>query len=105
MSRESTAALTVAPKEFTNPSPPEKRRTTIDIDEVHRPYLAAAVLRFNATNSGVSAEMSEQITLFDDGSSPIVALTASFLDCLYREKIYSDTLALRRALISGVLGR
>ena len=49
--------------------------------------------------------MSKQITLSDDGTSPVATLIANFHHCLYREKIYSETLPLRRALISSVLGR
>jgi len=77
----------------------------IDIDEAHRPYLAATILRFNAMNALARVESSTQITLFDDGSSPIDVLISDFQHCLYREKIYTETLPLRRALISGVLGR
>ncbi|MGR9257774.1 hypothetical protein [Rhizobium leguminosarum] len=77
----------------------------IDVDEAHRPYLTAAILRFNAANAAARVEASKQITLSDDGTSPINTLIANFHHFLYREKIYSETLPLRRALISGVLGR
>jgi hypothetical protein len=82
-----------------------ERRTLIDVDEAHRPYLAAAVLRFNAANAVARVEVSKQLTLSDDGTSPVDTLIANFHHCLYREKIYSETLPLRRALISSVLGR
>jgi hypothetical protein len=82
-----------------------ERRTLIDVDEAHRPYLAAAVLRFNAANAVARVEVSKQLTLSDDGTSPVDTLIANLYHCLYREKIYSETLPLRRALISSVLGR
>lgn len=81
------------------------RCTIIEIDEVHRSYLAAAIVRFNAQHPGTSVTVSDQITVFDDGASLVDALVADFHHCLYREKIYTETLPLRRALISGVLGR
>ncbi|OWV98101.1 hypothetical protein ATY81_27285 [Rhizobium sp. R72] len=91
--------------EFSTPIQRYERRTLIDIDEAHRPYLAAAILRFNAMNAVAKVELSTQITLFDDGSSLIDVLISDFQHCLYRGKIYTETLPLRRALISGVLGR
>ncbi|MBB4420788.1 hypothetical protein GGE20_005779 [Rhizobium leguminosarum] len=91
--------------EFSTPTQRYERRTLIEFDEAHRPYLAAAILRFNAANAVARVEVSKQITLSDDGTSPIDELIANFHHCLYREKIYSETLPLRRALIKGVLGR
>lgn len=81
------------------------RCSVIEIDEVHRPYLADAILRFNGLHAGTRVDLSEKITLFDDGTSSIDALIADFHHCLYREKVYAETLPLRRALINGVLGR
>lgn len=101
-------SITIYPMESTEsgkPMPIYERCTLIDIDEAHRAYLAAAILRFNAMNTVARVELTTQITLFDDGSSPIDALISDFQHCLYREKIYAETLPLRRALISGVLGR
>lgn len=81
------------------------RCTIIEIDAAHHPYLAAAIIRFNALHAGVRVTHSDEITLSDDGTASVDALLADFQHCLYREKIYAETLPLRRALISGVLGR
>jgi len=83
----------------------QRRCTIIEIDAAHRPYLAAATIRFSALHAGVRVTQSKEITLFDDGTASVGALIADFQLCLYREKIYAETLPLRRALISGVLGR
>lgn len=96
--------MTMESTELSTPSQ-QCRCTVIEIDEVHRCYLAAAIIRFNALHAGTSVTVSDQITLFDDGTSLVDALIADFYHCLYREKVYSETLPLRRALISGVLGR
>lgn len=92
------------PKELGTPSQ-QSRCTIIEIDEAHRPYLAAAASRFNALHAGVGVNVSDEITLFDGGTASVDALIADFHHCLYREKVYTETLPLRRALISGVLGR
>lgn len=96
--------MAMEPTELSTPSQ-QCRCTVIEIDEVHRSYLAAAIIRFNVLHAGTSVTVSEQITLSDDGSSSLDALIADFHHCLYREKVYTETLPLRRALISGVLGR
>lgn len=96
--------MAMEPTELSTPSQ-QCRCTVFEIDEVHRSYLAAAIIRFNALHPGTSVTASDQITLFDDGSSLLDALIADFHHCLYREKVYTETLPLRRALISGVLGR
>lgn len=96
--------MAMKPTELSTPSQ-QGRCTIIEIDEVHRLNLAAATLRFNGLHAGTSIIVSDEIKLFDDGTAPLDVLIADFHHCLYREKVYSETLSLRRALISGVLGR
>ena len=96
--------MAMEPTELNGPNQ-QVRCTIIEIDEAHRSYLAAAIIRFKALHAGTSVTMSDQITLLDDGTCCVDALIADFHHCLYREKIYTETLPLRRALISGVLGR
>ncbi|AYG64060.1 hypothetical protein CCGE525_35185 (plasmid) [Rhizobium jaguaris] len=70
-----------------------------------RPYLAAAIVRFTALHAGIEIEVSQTVSLLDDGIAPVDLLVQEFRHCLYREKIYAETLPLRRALVDGVLGR
>ncbi|MBY5401043.1 hypothetical protein [Rhizobium leguminosarum] len=70
------------------------------------PYVADATVRFRYLNPGVDVTIS--------GAAAVVAgsevvnvkdLEQQFMFCLYRQKIYSETLPLRHALLAGVTGR
>jgi len=70
------------------------------------PYVADAVVRFRYLNPGMDVMIS--------GATAVIAgkevvdirgLEQQFMFCLYRQKIYSETLPLRRTLLAGVTGQ
>ncbi|QKK18879.1 hypothetical protein [Rhizobium indicum] len=70
------------------------------------PYVADATVRFRYLNPGIGVTIS--------GATAVVAgsevvnvkdLEQQFMFCLYRQKIYSETLPLRHTLLAGVTGR
>ncbi|MGV1951063.1 hypothetical protein ACQZ44_09560 [Agrobacterium vitis] len=79
--------------------------TIIDINESYQPYVAGAVIRFNALHPDANVTHFDTVMLSSSDASSAGALITDFYHCLYREKIYADTLHLRQALINGVLGR
>ncbi|WP_245464029.1 hypothetical protein [Rhizobium sp. NXC24] len=95
----------VKPQNSRTLSPKKTRRSAIELDPTFRPYLAVAIVRFSALHPGTEIEISQTISLLDDGAASVDLLVREFHHCLYREKIYAETLPLRRALLDGVLGR
>lgn len=95
----------VKPQNSHTSSPEKTRRSAIELDPTFRPYLAVAIVRFSASHPDTEIEISQTISLLDNGAAPSDLLVREFHHCLYREKIYAETLPLRRALVDGVLGR
>ncbi len=77
----------------------------IEIPQQFLPYLADTIIRFKYLRPDVELETGEGFVLL---SGAHVSLSASiereFLFCLYRQKVYAETLPLRSALIAGVTG-
>ncbi|MGM5056032.1 hypothetical protein ACD589_15290 [Rhizobium sp. 814_E9_N1_1] len=70
------------------------------------PYVAEATVRFRYLNPGIGVTISGD-TAVVAGSEVVNVkdLEQQFMFCLYRQKIYSETLPLRYALLAGVTGR
>ncbi|MDK1376480.1 MULTISPECIES: hypothetical protein [unclassified Sinorhizobium] len=76
----------------------------LTIEPELRPWLADAAARFRYLHPNVHLSMSEQsVTLVTSGDQ-MAAVVQDFMFCLYRQKIYSETLPLRTMLIEGVTG-
>ncbi|TDW31877.1 hypothetical protein EV128_108204 [Rhizobium azibense] len=70
------------------------------------PHVAEATVRFRYLIPGSNVAIAGDIVTID-GETGVSAeqLEQQFLYCLYRQKIYSETLPLRRTLLAGVTGR
>lgn len=70
------------------------------------PYLADAVVRFRYLYPGVNVTIDgAAVVASGDGLVSASEIEQQFMFCLYRQKIYVETLPLRRTLIAGVVGR
>ncbi|MGF9566650.1 hypothetical protein AAIH70_24365 [Neorhizobium sp. BT27B] len=80
--------------------------TRIEFPREFVPYLPDAVVRFRYLNPRIQMETGEAfVVLSSDGDEPKPHdLERQFLFCLYRQKVYAETLALRTTLIAGVTG-
>ncbi|MBX5157688.1 hypothetical protein HJB89_11200 [Rhizobium sp. NZLR8] len=70
------------------------------------PYVADATVRFRYLNPGIDVTIGGTTVVV--GGNELVNvkdLEQQFMFCLYRQKIYSETLPLRHALLAGVTGR
>lgn len=83
------------------------RTITIPVDASYSIYVANASARFGYLRPNVKLEAHEQCVVIQLAASDdeIAAVTQDFRFCLYREKIYRETLPLRQTLIQGVMGR
>jgi hypothetical protein len=70
------------------------------------PYVADATVRFRYLYPGVDLTIQGTTAVFaGDEIANIRDLEQQFMFCLYRQKIYSETLPLRRTLLAGVTGK
>ena len=70
------------------------------------PYLADAVVRFRYLYPAVNVTIDGAVVIASgDGLVSASEIEQQFMFCLYRQKIYVETLPLRRTLIAGVVGR
>ena len=85
----------------------DMRTITIPIDAAFEIYLANTVARFGYLRPEVKLEAHEKCVVIKLAASDdeIATVTQDFRFCLYREKIYRETLPLRQTLIQGVMGR
>lgn len=83
------------------------RVITIPVDASFEPYLPNASARFAYLRPDVRLEAQEKCVVIKLAASDdeIATVTQDFRFCLYREKIYRETLPLRQTLIQGVMGR
>lgn len=81
----------------------EYERTLI-IETELCPWLADAAARFQYLYPDVRLRISEQSVTLVTSHDQLAALVQDFMFCLYRQKIYSETLPLRTMLIEGVTG-
>ena len=80
--------------------------TRIEFPSEFVPHLPDAVVRFRYLHPGIQLETGESFVLLSsDGDEPMSHdLERQFLFCLYRQKVYAETLPLRTTLIAGVTG-
>ncbi|WP_334543846.1 hypothetical protein [Rhizobium leguminosarum] len=70
------------------------------------PYVADATVRFRYLNPGIDVTISGATAVIAGNQAVNIRdLEQQFMFCLYRQKIYSETLPLRRTLLAGVTGR
>jgi hypothetical protein len=68
------------------------------------PWLPDASARFGYLHPGVVLNIKGSLVEFAGQGADAPTLLQDFLFCLYRQKIYSETLIHRRMLIEGVTG-
>ncbi|MFK0332712.1 hypothetical protein ACIQUB_16435 [Rhizobium sp. NPDC090275] len=77
----------------------------IEIPPQFLPYLSDTIVRFRYLQPDIELEMGKGFVLLSKADAPPASgLDRDFLFCLYRQKIYAETLPLRSALIAGVTG-
>lgn len=78
--------------------------TRITIDEHLRPWLSDAVLRFRYLYPQIELHTDGNTIGFRGEAADDPGVTRDFLFCIYRQKIFAETLPLRKMLIEGVTG-
>ncbi|MEY9162662.1 hypothetical protein ABIE78_000781 [Sinorhizobium fredii] len=82
-----------------------KHRCDVAVGPAFRAHISDAIHRFSYLHPSVEIEVGpEVISLFAD-SRHVGDLVRDLHFALYRQKIYAETLPLRKALIEGVMGR
>lgn len=80
-------------------------KITLPVDVLFEPHLASALVRFGYLRPVVQVEAQPgQVTItlpHNNGELSMVAQDFQF--CLYREKIYHETLSLRQTIIKGLM--
>ena len=76
----------------------------VTVDEPFRPFVATALARLRYLHPHAEFDLCEGgvLVTVTGGAAPTIARDVSFI--LYREKIYAETLPLRRALLRLPLG-
>ncbi|MDW9542662.1 hypothetical protein GOA55_10525 [Sinorhizobium meliloti] len=71
-----------------------------------RAHISDAINRFSYLHPSIEVEVGpEVISLFADSRHDVGELVRDLQFALYRQKIYAETLPLRKTLIEGVMGR
>lgn len=84
----------------------ERRRYRMTVGPEFRAYVDDAMSRFSYLHPSVEIEVgAEAVTLVVDANADLADLARDFQFALYRQKIYAETLPLRKTLIEGVMGR
>ncbi len=78
--------------------------TSIAIDEHLRPWLSDATLRFRYLYPQIELHVDGDTVNFRGQGAGDPSITGEFLFCIYRQKIFAETLSLRKMLIEGVTG-
>ncbi|RVK59280.1 hypothetical protein CN155_08230 [Sinorhizobium meliloti] len=69
-------------------------------------HISDAINRFSYLHPSIEIEIGpEVISLFAESTDDVGDLARDLQFALYRQKIYAETLALRKTLIEGVMGR
>lgn len=84
---------------------PEKHRYSVTVGPEFRAYVNDAVSRFSYLHPSVEIELGADVTFVTDDNIDLTELVRDFHFTLCRQKIYAETLPLRRTLIEGVMGR
>jgi hypothetical protein len=80
---------------------------TVDVDPQFWAFIPAALLRLGSQHSGLAFQSVREGAIRVQGESETgeTVIAKSVEHCIYREKIYSETLTMRRALVSAVTRR
>jgi hypothetical protein len=70
----------------------------VSIPSAFLPYVDAAVLRFSYLNPALLVEQGVSTVTLSDDCTDTAALKRDFLHLVYRERIYAETLELRKEL-------
>lgn len=82
-----------------------RRCCRVTVGPEFRAYVNDAVGRFAYLYPSVEIEIGEGLILVTDADIDLAELARDFHFTLCRQKIYAETLPLRRALIEGVMRR
>lgn len=80
----------------------------VSVPDLLKPFVGPALVRLRYLHPEVRFECFEEeggVTIEADPASDIDALRAEVCYAIYREKIYAETLPLRRTLLEAVMGR
>jgi hypothetical protein len=81
-------------------------RTVIPVSPIFRPYVDAAVLRFTYLFPDIGIEVGEDsITATHSPKQDRVSVRRELTHSLYREKIYHETLSMRRDMVATLTRR
>lgn len=84
----------------------ERHRHSVTVGPEFRVYINDAMSRFSYLHPSVEIEIGARaVTLVVDADADLADLVRDFQFTLYRQKIYAETLPLRKALIECVMGR
>lgn len=84
---------------------PGKHRCSVTVGPEFRAYINDAISRFSYLHPCVEIEVGADVTLVTNANIDLTELVRDFHFTLCRQKIYAETLPLRRTLIEGVMGR
>ncbi|WFU50732.1 hypothetical protein [Sinorhizobium terangae] len=87
---------------FVMESVPDQVRITVEAELM--PWLADASARFRYLHPEVDVTIEGLAVVLSGSGVREPALAQDFWHCLYRQKIFSETLPLRKMLIEGVTG-
>jgi hypothetical protein len=83
-----------------------KHRCDVAVGPAVRAHISDAINRFSYLHPSIEIEVGpEVISLFADSPHDVGDLVRDLQFALYRQKIYAETLPLRKTLIEGVMGR
>lgn len=80
------------------------KRSEFVVDDEHQPWLPQATLRFGYLYPQIDVVVDGSIVRFAGPGAEDPTLKQEFQFCLYRQKIFEQTLPLRKTLIEGVTG-
>ena len=84
----------------------DKYRCDVAVGPDFQAHVNDALSRFSYLHPSIEIKAGpEVITIFADPTDDVGALVRDLQFALYRQKIYAETLPLRKALIEGVMGR
>lgn len=82
------------------------RTTMVEIAEVVQPFISPALIRLRYLYPNARfAVVDKNIEVHADPEADMSLLYREVLYAVYREKIYAETLGMRRALIEAVMRR
>ncbi|WHS94231.1 hypothetical protein VPK21_004352 [Sinorhizobium kummerowiae] len=84
----------------------DKHRCDVAVGPDFQAHVNDAISRFSYLHPSIEIEVGpEVISLFADSRHDVGDLVRDLQFALYRQKIYAETLPLRKTLIEGVMGR